>query len=250
MVDSKRYNPSNKRFQEHTQHFVEGTTRKGHLSKKKKGDKSKETGLLKYIIVAKLYEDGWVVDIDKKEYHCNYGDNVIYLPPHNVTANGERYVPSGKCKVDVSIDKATKIHTITKIHSSKKQPIGMTNDGVTLVGKGLASLKVTGDEVNVSGKITSKNDINTSGKVEADGDIKTNGNIQTKGDIKTNGNLQTDGDLKTEGKIQSNGDIQTNGDVKLNTKDDDDLPDEISIKDLYKRIQVLEAQQSSDNNDS
>lgn len=217
MVDSKRYNPSNKRFQEHTQHFVQGTTKKGHLTAKDDGDKKKETGELKKVEVAKIYQNGWLVYVDKKKYNCSYGDNIIYMPPYTVSKDGKYYVPKKKCTVEVSIDTKSKIYTITKINDSNKKPISMTNNGVTLEGKGLASLKIEGDDVKIKGKVSSNHDITTKGSISSEKDIKTKGSISS------------------------------DTDVKINTKDDKDLPDEISVKNLYKRIQVLEKKISDSN---
>ena len=229
MVDTKRYTPSNKRFQEHTKHFVEGTTKKGHLAAKDKGDKKKETGELKQVEVAKIYENGWLVeDSKKKRYYCSYGDNIIYLPPHTVNADGRFYIPKKKCKVEFSIDEKSKIYTITKINDANKQPISMTNNGVKLEGSGLAFVEIKGDDVNISGNV--KGD-----SVNVSGDIKGE-SVNASGSI--NGETVT-----------ASGTISSAKDIKINTTNDDDLPDEISVKDLYKQVQVLQ-QQVSDNNGS
>lgn len=196
MVDSKRYNPSNKRFQEHTKHFVEGTTLKGHLNEgKEKKNKYKTTGELIRVVKAKINSDGWEVKVDNKKINCNYGDNIIYLPP--CTSTELYYVPKKKCEVEVSIDEKSKIHTITRIKDPNKQPISMTNDGVklegevTLDGNGEATLRVTDDVIEVAGE-----------------------------------------------------NLSVENDVKIDTTKDEDLPDEISVKQMYKDIQVLKEQLS------
>lgn len=196
MVDAKRYNPSNKRFQKHTQHFVEGTTLKGHLNeeKDKKKDKYKTTGQLIRIKKAALYEKGWEVKVDKKTYFCNYGDNIVYLPPYTETST--YYIPKSKCEVEVSIDEKTKLHTVTRINDSNKIPIALTNKGVTLEGDGEAALEVTSDNVSVSGKS-----------------------------------------------------LSVENDVKVDTSKDEDLPDEISLVDIYKDVQIIKGQISDSNDD-
>lgn len=196
MVDSKRYNPSNKRFQEHTKHFIEGTTLKGHLNEeKKKKDKYKTTGNLVRIVKAKLYSNGWEVKIDGKKVNCNYGDNIMYLPPY--TSTDLYYIPKNKCEVEVSIDEKSKIHTITRINDPNKLPISMTNDGVTIEGSGEATLKITDD------------------------------------------NIELEGNIDISGKVQD--------DIKVDTTKEEDLPDEISLVEMYKDIQILK-DQVSDNN--
>lgn len=151
MVNSKRYNPSNKRFQKHTQSFVEGKTMKGHLvDGEKKRDKYKTTGELVKVNKNNLNGTGWYVKIEKKTLKCNYGDNIYYLPPY--TEQGDWYFPKSKCEVEVSVDEKSKIFTITKIKDPKKQPIAMYSEGVRLEGSGTSALQVTKDVVNVSGK--------------------------------------------------------------------------------------------------
>ena len=195
MVNSKRYNPSNKRFQKHTQSFVEGKTMKGHLGE---GDKnkntSKETGVLIRVTKSKITSDGWEVKIKKKTYHCNYGDNIIYLPPHKTTEL--YYIPNKKCEVEVSIDKKNKIYTITKIKDKNKKPISMTNDGIKLGGNGKATIEVSKNSTKIKGE-----------------------------------NLSVENDITVDTTKQSG------------------LPDEISITEMYKKIQVLE-EKISDGNDS
>lgn len=185
MVDVKRYTPSNKRFQKHTQHFVEGKTMKGHLHEDKDKNRKKHKGTLVRIIKAKLYEDGWEVKKDKKTYHCTYGDNIVYLPPH--TETDLYYIPEGKCEVEFTT--GSKTNTITRINHPKKQPIEMNNQGVTLKGNGVAEISVSGDNTKVT------------------------------------------------------------GDILVDTTKENDLPDEISVTDLYRQVQSLQ-EQVSDNNGS
>ena len=195
MVDSKRYDPSIKRFQEHTQSFVSGKTKKGHLNSDERTakDHKRLDGELKRVHKNKLYERGWEVYVDKKKYMCTYGDNIIYLPPYTETT--EYYVPKKKCEVEITVDEKSKIYTITRINDINKQPIELSNHGVVLQGKGLSSVSVTDDIV------------------------------------------------KTEGDH-----LLAENDVKIDTTKDKDLPDEISVKKLYKRVQILQKQIDSDKN--
>ena len=197
MVDSKRYSPTIKRFQEHTKNFVEGKTKKGHLTDedRKADDHKREEGILKRVIINKIRSNGWEVKVDKKTYMCTYGDNIIYLPPYTKTK--EYYIPKSKCKVEVNIDKKSKIYTITKINDENKQPIEMNNEGLTLQGSGLSSLSVVGDVVEVEGEY-----------------------------------------------------LQAANDIKIDTTNDKDLPNEISVKSLYQQVQIIQEQINSGTNDS
>lgn len=188
MVDSKRYDPTITRFQKHTKSFVSGKTKKGHLNndEREAGDVTKEEGILVKVNKNNLYGKGWEVKIGEKTVMCTYGDNIIYLP--DCTLNGSYYMPKKECKVEVSIDKKSKINTITRIKDSNKKPITMMNDGITLKSNGEASITINNDTTTIS------------------------------------------------------------GDVVINTSSNNDLPDEISINDLYKRIESIESK-LSDNND-
>lgn len=154
MVDSKRYNPSNKRFQKHTQSFVEGKTMKGNLNKGKKDKNSyKVTGVLKKINKHALDANGWYVQVDSKMLQCDYGDNIIYLPPY--TENGDWYIPINKCEVEISINEKNNIKTITKIKDPNKQPITMTNNKITLSTGGTGGIDIVKTAVEISGVYTS-----------------------------------------------------------------------------------------------
>ena len=203
MVDSKRYTPTNERFRKHTQNFVSEKTKKGHLNDKEKdkGDVSKEDGKLVKVYKKLMKKNGWIVKVDGKEYHCSYGDNIVFLPP--CTDKGTYYVPKKECLVEVSIDKKSKIYTITRIKDPNKQPIEMMNDSISLQGSGAAELKVEADKTKVSGE-----------------------------------------------SLDVEGDVNVDGDVKIDTSKDKDLPDSISLKSLYKEVQILKNNQNSDKDDS
>lgn len=233
MVDFKGYNPSNKRFQEHTQNFVEGKTKKGHLQSKKSGDKYKTTGQLVQVEIAKVYQNGWDVVVDGKHYLCTYGDNIIYLPPHTVSDGGKYYVPKKKCEVEVSIDKENKMYTVTRINDVNKQPIGMDNDGIILHGSDGAKVTVQNDTVEVSGNGLT---------VEKDVTIKTDeGNISL---TKLHDQIQ----VVQQSVDDSKENLSVQNDIKIDTTEHEDLPDEISIVDMYREIQILKADQASDTN--
>lgn len=203
MVDSKRYTPTNERFRKHTQNFVSEKTKKGHLNDKEKdkGDVSKEDGKLVKVYKKLMKKNGWIVKVDGKEYHCSYGDNIVFLPP--CTDKGTYYVPKKECLVEVSIDKKSKIYTITRMKDPNKQPIEMMNDSISLQGSGAAELKVEADKTKVSGE-----------------------------------------------SLDVEGDVNVDGDVKIDTSKDEDLPDSISLKSLYKEVQILKNNQNSDEDDS
>lgn len=154
MVNSKRYDPTITRFQKHTKSFVSGKTKKGHLNKdddeRSTEDVVKEEGKLIEVDSKDLYGKTWVVDVSGKKYYCTYGDNIIYLPPYTVV--GTKYRPKKECKVEISIDKKSKIYTITRILDENKQPISMMNDKVVIQTEGSSSLVVDKDTTSISGE--------------------------------------------------------------------------------------------------
>lgn len=178
MVDSKRYDPSIKRFQEHTKSFVSGKTKKGHLTKDRDPDDlTRQKGVLVRVHKKKIYERGWEVKVDKKTIMCTYGDNIIYLPAHTTT--DLYYVPKKKTEVELTIDKKTKIFTITKINDPEKQPIAMDEQGIKLQGSGLSALEVSKDAVKAYGAhLTVEND------VIAENDVKVN--TENRDDVSAN----------------------------------------------------------------
>lgn len=195
MVNTKRYDPTITRFQKHTKNFVSGKTQKGHLGEKEEsGDVTKEEGVLVKVIKKDIYGKGWEVKIGEKTVMCNYGDNIVYLP--DCTVSDQYYIPKKECRVEVSMDKRTKINTITRINDPDKQPISMVGNTVKIKSSGSVALEM-------GNRITS-----------------------ILGDR-----------------------LSVQGDVVVDTSEKEDLPDKISVTDLYKRIEVLESK-LSDNNDS
>lgn len=208
MVDSKRYDPTITRFQKHTKSFVSGKTKKGHLENEDReaGDVINEEGVLVRIIKKDIQGKGWKVKVDEKIYNCSYyGNSFLFLP--NCTETDTYYIPKKECKVEVSIDKKSKIYTITKIKGLKTSPNQqlisiIEGDKIDIKGGGKASVSVKQEKTAISG----------------------------------------DG-------LEVEGDVDVEGDVKIDTSKDEDLPDKISMTELYKKVQVLEEQLNSKNNE-
>ena len=208
MVDSKRYDPTITRFQKHTKSFVSGKTKKGHLENEDReaGDVIKEEGVLVRIVKKQIQEKGWKVKVDEKIYNCSYyGNSFLFLP--NCTETDTYYIPKKECKVEISIDKKSKIYTITKIKGLKTSPNQqlisiIEGDKIDIKGGGKASVSVKQEKTAISG----------------------------------------DG-------LEVEGDVDVEGDVKIDTSKDKDLPDKISMTELYKKVQVLEEQLNSKNSE-
>lgn len=208
MVDSKRYDPTITRFQKHTKSFVSGKTKKGHLENEDReaGDVVNEEGVLVRIIKKDIQGKGWEVEVDKKKYKCSYyGNSFLFLP--NCTETDTYYIPKKECKVEISIDKKSKIYTITKIKGLKTSPNQqlisiIEGDKIDIKGGGKASVSVKQEKTAISG----------------------------------------DG-------LEVEGDVDVEGDVKIDTSKDEDLPDKISMTELYKKVQVLEEQLNSKNSE-
>ena len=157
MVDSKRYDPTITRFQKHTKSFVSGKTKKGHLENEDReaGDVINEEGVLVRKIKKDIQGKGWEVEVDKKKYKCSYyGNSFLFLP--NCTETDTYYIPKKECKVEISIDKKSKIYTITKIKGLKTSPNQqlisiIEGDKIDIKGGGKASVSVKQEKTAISG---------------------------------------------------------------------------------------------------
>ena len=156
MVDSKRYDPTITRFQKHTKSFVSGKTKKGHLNREP-GDVAKADGILVKIDKKKKSSNGWLVKVQGKEYWCSC-DDLGNVP--DVTETEAYLLPKKKCEVEVSIDKASKIYTITKIKTSKVPQITTDLDKIILKTKGNSKITIEKDSTTISGKqVKVENDV-------------------------------------------------------------------------------------------
>lgn len=167
MVGVKKRSPTNKEFKSNFQKLAATKTKKGHLTNQEReaDDVAKENGILVRINRKKLYEKGWEVKVgtgnDAVTYMCSYGDGVMYIPDCTVT--DEYFVPKGNVEVEITVDKKTKIYTVTKINSTNKKPIALFENILTLSTdtntdtnkKNTASIVLSSDSVNInSDKVT------------------------------------------------------------------------------------------------
>lgn len=136
MTGIKRRSPTNKEFKTKFEGLASTRTKKGHLNaqERKPGDTVVEKGILIRIDRQKLYEDGWEVKVgtgkSAKVYKCSYGDGVMYIPDSDVTK--QYFVPKGKVEVELTIDKKTKLYTITKINTGNKTAVALFENLLTL----------------------------------------------------------------------------------------------------------------------
>lgn len=125
MTGTKKRSPTNKEFKKNFENFASKRMKKGHLNdsqERKSGDNTLEEGILVKIHRKKLYKNGWEVKVgtgkDAKTYMCSYDNGIVDIPDSTETKN--YYIPKQKTKVEVSIDKKTKIYKITKIKTNGK----------------------------------------------------------------------------------------------------------------------------------
>lgn len=170
MTGIRKRSPTNKEFKKNFQGLASTRVQKGHLNnqEKKASDSGTEEGVLIRVERAKYNSDGWEVKLGKgkgaKVYMCTNLDNEI--PPFNAT---DKYlVFKGTVKVDVSIDKKSKIYQITNIKTAKKKPMVLYNNTLVLstdnnetTNIGLASIEVKEQSINLnSSKVTITDDDN------------------------------------------------------------------------------------------
>lgn len=162
MTGIRKRSPTNKEFKTNFQGLASTKTKKGHLNnqqEKKPSDNAKENGILVRIHKNKLYENGWEVKVgtgnEAVTYMCSYGDAVLYIPESTLT--GKYYVPKQKTEVEVTIDKKSKIYTITKINTLNKKPIALYENNLTIStntntdtnSNVTTSIEVSNDSVNI-----------------------------------------------------------------------------------------------------
>ena len=237
MTGIKQRSPTNKEFKTNFQGLAATRVKKGHLNntqERKPGDSETEEGVLKRINRKKLYDNGWEVEVgtgkDVKKYMCSYAGNVVYIPDSTVTK--EYFVPKGKVKVDVQIDKKNKIYSITKIKTNNKTPATLFQD----------KLKIAVD--------TDENKSSTNASVELS---KQNINLTAKSVVISTGEDDDDEDIDL---LEDNKNIKEelsnqkkqNDTVQSQIKDLSDKVDkkDAQITDLLKRIEILEGDSESD----
>lgn len=170
MTGIKKRSPTNKEFKKNFQGLAGTRVQKGHLNdqEKKASDSGIEEGTLIRVERSKYDSNGWEVKVgtgkNAKTYMCTNLDNEI--PPFTET---DKYlVFKGTIKVDVSIDKKSKIYQITNIKTAKKQPMVLyddklllstsTNEKISNLGK--AAIEITDKAINLKSdevKITDNN---------------------------------------------------------------------------------------------
>lgn len=174
---NKKFSPTNKKFKKHFEDFASTKPKKGHLgSGERDNDETAiKVGKLVRIHRAKLYDRGWEVKIDNKTYMCTYGDNVIMIPKSTVT---EKYfIPKKTTKVEIQMDKVSKIYSIIRIQDDNTVPIAMydntltisTNTNTKTNKKAKAEISLTQETIKMAAtNMNIDGTLKITGKVEAD----------------------------------------------------------------------------------
>lgn len=235
MTGTKRRSPTNKEFKKNFENFASKRMKKGHLNdsqERKSGDNTLEEGILVRIHRKKLYKNGWEVKVgtgkDAKTYMCSYDNGVVDIP--DSTETKQYYIPKKKIKVEVSIDKKTKIYKITKIKTQSKNT-------ATLYKKLL--------------KISTNNDENSSEKSKTSLEISDNSI-----NIKSNNVTITDEDDNEIDLIESNKKLNKVEEdheetkTKLKTVSEESTETKEKIELLLNRIEILETKLNEKENEN
>lgn len=155
-----RRNTTNKKFKDTFENLASTEMTKGRLRKKKRSpdDNQVVEGILKYIIIDKIDLDGWIVEVgnapDTFSYACYNAQGGMWIPDSTVTNN--RYVPKKKTKVEISIDKYTKIYKINRIITDAKIPLAsfgntlyISNDTNTKNNKANAAIQIGQEAISL-----------------------------------------------------------------------------------------------------
>lgn len=187
MVIQKAFTPTNKRFQDHTKKFVGTTTRKGKLGggERENTENMDENGVLVRIEKAKIYDNGWEVEVgqdeEKKTYMCTNNTGMLAIPDSIESA--KYYTPKDKTLVDVSIDTVSNIYAITRIRSINNMYLTFKDSNLTIqaseesdksdnskITVGENTVKIEGDNIQI-GKVIQTEEIKGLKSLKIEGDI-------------------------------------------------------------------------------
>ena len=122
MVDIKSYNPTNQLFKDNFQKFAGTKTKKGDLNTSD-GSVKYSKGILKRIDKKKILENGWIVEVSDKTYHCTNDSERLMVPKY--VESTQYYTPVETIQVDVSLDTKNKIYKILRMRLSDEEGVSV-----------------------------------------------------------------------------------------------------------------------------
>lgn len=133
---ARAHRDTNKEFKDRFEKLASTDVIKGHLTNQKRspGDSQTVKGVLKHVIRERIDTNGWIVtvgsDKDKSDYSCTNPQWSTTLPSSTITPT--LYVPKEKTEVEISLDKKNKIYTILRVISGNVNPFGLYQDTLTV----------------------------------------------------------------------------------------------------------------------
>jgi hypothetical protein len=130
---------------------------KGHLTNQERTTDDSQTveGVLKQIVKDRIDSDGWYVEVgkdnDKYVYHCSYPQWATGGTIPESTETNTLYVPVGKVRVEITIDKKNKIYIIQRLIDNSKASIVNYNNELHI---SVNSNTKTNQDVNANVKLT------------------------------------------------------------------------------------------------
>lgn len=168
MADIRKYNPTNQYFKDNFQRFAGTKTKKGDLNNSD-GSVTYDMGVLKRIEKNKILQNGWIVQVSDKLYHCSNDSETMVVPP--CVESQAYYTPKETINVDVSLDKKNKIYKLLRMRLSSRQDVSVVqaNGKLTLLSPSTSSILPTisdsKDEKKASSISLQKNSISLVGQI-------------------------------------------------------------------------------------
>ena len=139
MGDIRNHSATNAYFRDNFKRLAGTKTQKGDLNTSD-GSVIYDVGILLRIEKKKILQNGWIVEVNDKTYHCSNDSDRLTVPKH--TESKEYYVPNEKIQVDVSLDTKNKIYKLLRMRLSNEDGVSVvqSNGQLTLLSPSASSI--------------------------------------------------------------------------------------------------------------
>ena len=139
MVDIRNYSSTNASFKDNFKRLAGTKTMKGDLNTSD-GSVIYDKGILKRIDKQKILQNGWIVEVSDKLYHCTNDSGTLMVPQY--TESKQYYTPKESIQVDVSLDKTNKIYKLLRMRLSSTDGVSVvqSNGQLTLLSPSASSI--------------------------------------------------------------------------------------------------------------
>lgn len=139
MGDIRNHSATNAYFKDNFKRLAGTKTQKGDLNTSD-GSVVYDTGKLIRIEKEKILQNGWIVEVNDKTYHCSNDSERLTVPKH--TESKKYYVPTETINVDVSLDTKNKIYKLLRMRLTNEDGVSVvqSNGQLTLLSPSASSI--------------------------------------------------------------------------------------------------------------